>query len=66
MQAKVCYWKMFQGNIENEKMNTKCHKKCYISSVLQSNTYFKIKLSTKENFIKPTSINPWLLKSSRI
>ena len=41
-------------------------QKCYISSVLQSNTYFKIKLSAKENFIKSTSINPWLLKSSRI
>ena len=41
-------------------------QKCYISSVLQSNTYFKIKLSPKENFIKPTSIKPWLLKSSRI
>ena len=41
-------------------------QKCYISSVLQSNTYFKIKLSARENFIKSTSRNPWLLKSSRI
>ena len=32
-------------------------QKYYISAVLQSNTYFKIKLSAKENFIKSTSIN---------
>ena len=37
-------------------------QKCYISSVLQSNTYFKIKLSAKENFIKPNIIKPCLLK----
>ena len=59
MQAQICCWKTFTGKtLKNKKGTQIATKKCYTSSVLQSNTFFKTELSAKENSIKPTSINP--------
>ena len=61
-QQKFVTGKCIPGKHSKIKKNTKCHKNCYKSSELQSNTYSEIKLYVKEIVIKPTSINP--LKNS--
>ena len=64
MLAKVCFWKMFSGETLKNKKGTQNATTLLHIFYIQSNKCFKINLSAKEIFIKPTNIDP--LKNSRI